>query len=294
MAKKRRRRKKNRGQHDEGQFFDDEENATPARGQDYICEDGFKFLKLLGIRIRRSLFKPGGFRCTYCGFRTKKLATAGRNAMRAHHKKHLHDARAGRRLRLAVWLGVLLVMGATTYAIDSTFGIVIVESWGNDLSWDEHVGPALAGISIAISAVILAFAFLYTRKRRKRWQIAFNVSFALAFANILAQVAVVVDVVRLEVAWPWYLSGLLPLGALGLTRKKVGLTALNVSRRDVKPRHYIKMFKSITADGDMRIIEIQLEIEQMIREGRLDTSKLPRWQRLALVTLEILKIGERL
>ena len=277
----------------DGEYFDEEGNASTTPGRDFIDEDGFRLAKLLGIRIPKSLFKPGGFRCSYCGFRTKKLGSAGRNSLRAHYKKHLNDARAGRHLRSAAWLGVLLMLCAPAFVIYSKFGAGAVEFWVGDLVREESVGPALAGASLASSTAMITSAYLYTRRHRKRWRIVFNTSLIPAFAVLLAQVALVSGVTQLDVAWYWLFSGFLPLFALTVTRKSVGLTALDVSRRDIKPRHYIRVFKAKTADGDSLLDDIYVEIRLMIRKGQINPQNLEWWQQQALVTLGVLKFQDQ-
>ncbi len=45
----------------------------------------------------RGLYKPAGIACNHCSFTTKKRGFSGRQALRAHGKKHKNDARAWQR-----------------------------------------------------------------------------------------------------------------------------------------------------------------------------------------------------
>ena len=45
----------------------------------------------------RRLYKPAGIGCNHCAFNTKKKGFSGRQALRAHSKKHRNDARAWQR-----------------------------------------------------------------------------------------------------------------------------------------------------------------------------------------------------
>ena len=45
----------------------------------------------------RGLHKPAGIACNHCSFTTKKKGFSGRQALRAHGKKHKNDARAWQR-----------------------------------------------------------------------------------------------------------------------------------------------------------------------------------------------------
>ena len=98
---------------------------------------------------------------------------------------------------------------------------------------------------------------------------------------------------QVHVDWPWLLSGLLPLYVLAGTLTDFDLTTLRVSRRQLNPRSYITRFKSITADGDEQIFDIQYEIRLMIKKGQFDIQKIQRWQKQALIALGIVKIKER-
>ena len=44
----------------------------------------------------QSLYKPAGIECNRCEFVTKKTGLSGRQALRAHLKRHKNDARAWR------------------------------------------------------------------------------------------------------------------------------------------------------------------------------------------------------
>ena len=45
----------------------------------------------------KGLYKPVGIGCNHCAFTTKKKDFSGRQALRAHSKKHRRDARAWQR-----------------------------------------------------------------------------------------------------------------------------------------------------------------------------------------------------
>lgn len=287
MAKKRRRRKKNRRQQDEDRFFDDEENAPLSRGKDYIDVHVVRLAKMLGIRIQRSLFKDGGFRCVRCGFRTTKPGTNGRNSLRAHLKRHLREDKAGRHLRSLVWIGLLLVVTALTYVLYTTLGADAVETWAHGLRWSGLAGPGLAGAAITVAAALITSAHFFGKTHQKRWRFAFISILAPTFVILLAQIVAVIGIGQLKIDWFWLLSGLFTIYSLYISNYEVGLTKLRISRREIVPHSYIKMLKAKTANGDMRIIEIQEEIELMIRTGQIKPQNLESWQRQAMVTLEI-------
>ena len=60
----------------------------------------------------RGLYKPAGIGCNHCAFTTKKKAHSGRQALRAHLKKHKNDARAWQRplVRQGVIAGFIVTL----------------------------------------------------------------------------------------------------------------------------------------------------------------------------------------
>ena len=60
----------------------------------------------------QGLYKPAGVGCEHCEFTTKKTGFSGRQALRAHFKKHRYDERAwrGPLLRQGLVAGVILVL----------------------------------------------------------------------------------------------------------------------------------------------------------------------------------------
>ena len=291
MAKKRRRTKKKRSESDE-EFFGDEANRPLAKGQDFIDEHVIRIARSLGLRIKGSLFKDAGFRCTTCMWTTSKTGTNGRNAMRAHLKKHLNTRRARNRLKRYVYLGLLLVLSALALSFRSDLDIGVAWSLVEGVDWAVMAGPSLLAFSIAAVAGLGTFEYLFRKRPTKRWWLGFRVSVVCALAVLASEVVLASGAAQVHVDWPWLLSGLLPTLALLGTLPDFGLTALRVSRRQLKPRSYIRRFKSITAVGDEQIYDVQWEISLRISKGEFDVRKLKKWQAQALITLGILKVEE--
>ena len=88
-----------------------------------------------------------------------------------------------------------------------------------------------------------------------------------------------------EIDWYWLLTGLLPVAVLAWVGKYVGLTSLLISRRETKPRHYIKMLRARTTEGDGVVDEIYVELKMMIRGGKIVPANLAEWQMRAMMTL---------
>ena len=61
----------------------------------------------------RGLYKPAGIACQRCAFTTKKKGFSGRQALRAHSKKHCRDARAWQRplVRQGLVAGFIICAG---------------------------------------------------------------------------------------------------------------------------------------------------------------------------------------
>ena len=292
LAKKRRGKKKKRSEVD-GEVGDGEANSTLAKGTDFIDEHVIRLARSLGLRITRSLFKDAGFRCITCMWTTAKTGTNGRNAMRAHLKKHLNTKRALNRLKYYVYLGLLLVLTALSLSFRSDLDVGAAQSLVHDTDWAVMAGPTLPAFSIAAATGLIAFEYLFRKRPTKRWWLGFRVSFGLTLAALASEVVLASGAAQVHVDWPWLLSGLLPLYVLAGTLTDFALTTLRVSRRQLKPRSYITRFKSITADGDEQIFDIQYEIRLMIKKGQFDIQKIQRWQKQALIALGIVKIKER-
>ena len=292
MAKKRRRKKK-KGSAVDGEFFGGEEDRPPAKGMDFIDEHVIRLARSFGLRITRSLFKDAGFRCTTCMWTTSITGTNGRNAMRAHLKKHLNTRRALNRLRPYVYLGLLLVLSSLVLSFRSDLDIGAAWSLVEGVDWAVMAGPSLLAFSIAAVTGLGTFEYLFRKRPTKRWWLGFRVSVVCALAVLASEVVLASGAAQVHVDWPWLLSGLLPTLALLGTLPDFGLTTLRVSRRQLKPRSYIRRFKSITAEGDEQIFDIQNEIKRMISKGEFDVRKLKKWREQALITLGVIKIEER-
>ena len=187
MAKKRRRKKKKRSAVD-GEFFGGEEDRPPAKGMDFIDEHVIRLARSFGLRITRSLFKDAGFRCTTCMWTTSKTGTNGRNAMRAHLKKHLNTRRALNRLRPYVYLGLLLVLSALVLSFRSDLDIGAAWSLVEGVDWAVMAGPSLLAFSIAAVAGLGTFEYLFRKRPTKRWWLGFRVSVVCALAVLASEV----------------------------------------------------------------------------------------------------------
>lgn len=293
MAKKRRKKKKNRsttGDHSNGYH----ESGPLPRGEDYIDTDIIRLCRELGIPVSRSLFKDGGFRCTICGFTTRKLGTPGRNSLRAHIKRHIHEFRAGRRFIALAWIGIALTLAVSATFLYLTLDLPSPVSVIAITDASLLAGISITTISVATGLLMIWSAALYASRYRVLWRRVFIASVLITFMLLATSTGMAFYPSDVEVEWYWLVSPIIPIGLLLLVGKSVGMTTLLVSRREVKPRLYIKMLKSISASGDEAVDEIYLEIMWMIRKKKIILSDLEQWQRQALITLGIPGLRYRL
>jgi hypothetical protein len=64
-------------------------------------------------------------------------------------------------------------------------------------------------------------------------------------------------------------------------------TKLLRSRRELRSPRYIRRYKAITADGDMEYMELQIQIEGLMRKKRIQPRSFKKWHLRALQTMEV-------
>ena len=288
MAKKRKRRKKNKKTADSS-FIDEEENPPLARGEEIIDDDVFRLARSLHIRVNRTQFKEAGYICNTCQWPTKKVGVNGRNAMRAHLKKHVNERRARNHLLIYVWVGVMLVLGVLIFSADSRFDLGLSKILYQDLTWSDAAGPVLAGGSFLVASGFLGFEILYRKSPTKQRKTGYFVSVILTSAVLASEVVLAFDLAGIQINWFWFLSGFMPIASLAATRSEIAFTTLRRSRRQIRPQNYVRRYRAITEIGDDEVIELKHEIQKKFRNKELRLKKLKPWQKRALITLRILR-----
>ena len=187
-------------------------------------------------------------------------------------------------LALAGFLVVVLTLITVFYGL---FGAAMAESFFNGKDLNDLGGPVYAFSSLTAGVALLVFAYLYTVRYKRVWKIAFLSTLIPGSVVVLAPVVNVLLPVDVEINWYWLLFGLFPIAMLAWVGKQVGMTALLISRREIKSRNYIKMLRAKTAEGDAAIDDIYLEIVMMIRTGEIIPADLPGWAKQAIVALGI-------
>lgn len=286
MSKKRKRKKKPSAD------TNDQEYGL-ARGEKYVDLDIIKLCKRFGIPVRRSLFVEAGFRCVICGYATKKTGTRGRNTMRSHHKAHLNEARAGRRLETLFLLGSVIGVGSVLWLLIGTLDTTSFETWLNGIESSTLMGAGYTSACLVMSTVLLYFADVYSKRYRRKLRMAFYLSLIPAGGLALLPAAYASKLVTFAVNPLWFIPCLLPIVSLGMVSKSIGLTNLKVRRRQIPPANYIPMLKALTEEGDDLVDTISSKFRAMIRRGSMDASKLEHWEKLALVMLGVIALEKR-
>lgn len=276
---KRNRKRKSRTQ--------SESKRRPATGTWYIDQDLITLCKRLGIRIRMSLFGPGGFRCVRCGFLTAKRGTAGRNAMRAHHKAHLNEDKAGKTLKR---YSVVIVGGLAA----TLLWRVVSEYFGSAVAvWLAGLDPAtLIGAGYALAS-ILTFSSVNLSANRlhfrysQRNRLFFYCSLAVAVGLAVLAVAAILWHVEDRVNPLWYLFGLPPLLMAAGASRPLGQRYLRYRRKKLPPANYISRYKALTEAGDDVVEELLHNINTLIRRNSLKIYTLSHREKLALLALGV-------
>ena len=282
MEKKKRRRKKSKKRQQVDNYFDGGSNHTVAKGTVIIDDYVLRLLRHLNIRIRRSLFKEFGYRCAKCEWATRKNGINGRNAVRAHSKKHKNEQRALSHLRLLYGLGVILLLAILLTSAWSFVKPVIPDITTSWITPSMLTGSALLGISAISGFFMFGFQQLYSHELDQKWRGAYILALSIGALVLIAEALLVSGVVRISIPTPWLLSGAIPVVALAYTRGAIGKAKLRSSRRERRSTKYVRRYIARTADGDEEYDDLQLKISGMNRRtgpGRYYTKL---WQRKGL------------
>ena len=155
------------------------------------------------------------------------------------------------------------------------------------LDWSAAAGPILFGASLVVASGLIGFEILYGKNPTNPRKFGYFISVGFTLAVLVSEVVMVSGVIGTHVAWPWFLSGLLPIYALAATRAYFARTTLRHSRRELQPQSYFRRYRSITGEGDSEIMEIQTQIQSWKKEKQININDLKPWQIQALITLKL-------
>ncbi len=193
---------------------------------------------------QRGLYRPAGIACHHCAFTTNKKGFSGRQALRAHLKRHKRDARAWRQplVRQGLVAGsivALVLLGMIGSADLRTelhsalpFGVPLVTLPELTMGWGTVVvAVALLSLSLWMLAVPGEFG----------GQPLFRVLLGLRVVASLLSAWVVVGawgVVTPELSWPMMAPVLVVVGLTPVLAAKAGMVRLLVRRRGVRSGSY--------------------------------------------------------
>ena len=285
MAKNKRRRSKPKKQHQEDEYFDDEENQPLAKGTAIIDDYVLRLLRYLNIRIKRNLFKDYGYQCAQCEWVTSKSGINGRNAARAHSKKHKNEQRARNHMRIQFRFGVGLLLAILLMSAWSFAQPVIHDIPTGWLTTSTLTGLALLGTSLISAYFLVDFQSLYSHEPTKQRSDGYLAALTLGALVLIVEALFASGATPLGVPAAWLLSGVLPVAALAYTRSELGQAKLRNSRRERHSPKYIRRYIARTADGDAEHDDLHVNIQGMIRLKSFVPNYSKVWQRKALQTL---------
>ena len=192
----------------------------------------------------RRLYKPAGIGCNHCAFNTKKKDFSGRQALRAHSKKHRRDARAWQRplVRQGVIAGsiVALVVLGMMGSADLKANVQSALPFGVPLVTLPELVMGWGTVAVAVSLSLLSLWMLAV-PGEFGGQPLVRILFGLRVAGSLLGVWVVVGawgVVSPGLSWPMMAPVVVVVGLTPVLATKAGVVRLLVRRRGVKSASY--------------------------------------------------------
>ncbi len=276
MARTSRRRGRRR-KHDD---FDDE---TPKRTREIVDKRVVGAARQFGAT--REDFKDGGFSCNKCKWRTKKRGFSGRQALRAHLKRHVRERRSILRPLMVQAVVVLCAVSIYLFAdeIPAEVAPVDLDRIPVELSVDSEL-PAKVAAFAAPSTMLLAHwvvAFRFARSGRPRIsRIASSVQMLNDLALLVAA-AFASGVVGVAI-WPGWLAGFLVLaGSNAYLAAALSRLRLDMKRREFQPSGYSPLFMTGSAEVDEKLSSFRGRIKSAIYRGELNPEKVgARWRKL--------------
>jgi hypothetical protein len=267
-------RNRRRGSRRGSERFDSEE--TPSRAREVIDERVVKVADQFGAT--RDDFKVAGFTCRNCGYVTKKRGFNGRQALRAHLKRHVRERRAVLRP-----LFIQVAVAVLTLAIYLVAPVVS----SNFLPMDEQIDVFSAyvllperSIEIAVVAVPSIMVLAHwaaalkldragrNKSRRLTSVMLWTNSVMLPVAGIIASGALG------TLLWPGWFAGFLALWLSNMfLAPAVSRLKLGMARREYQPSGYAPLFRTVSAEIDARLSAFRGRIRRAIYRGDLDPEK---------------------
>ena len=192
----------------------------------------------------RGFYKPAGIACHQCAFTTKKKGFSGRQALRAHGKRHKNDALAWQRplVRQGVVAGsiVALVVLGLIGSADLKAAVHPQLPFDVPLVTLPELITGWGTVAAAVSLLVLS-SYMLTVPGEFGGQPLVRVLSGLRVVMSLLGVWVVAGawaVVSAELSWPLTALALLPVGLTPVLAAKAGRVRLLVRRRSVRSGSY--------------------------------------------------------
>ena len=198
---------------------------------------------------KRGLYKPAGIACHQCAFVTKKKGFPGRQALRAHGKKHKRDARAWQRPAVRqglvagfiVALVVLGLIGSADLRADLPsalpFDVPLVTLPELIMGW----GSVVAAVSLLLSSL-----WMLSVPGEFGGQPLVRVLLGLRAVGSLLGVWVVVGawgVVSPGLSWSMMAPVIVVVGLTPVLAARAGMARLLVRRRGVRSESYSNLVR---------------------------------------------------
>ena len=192
----------------------------------------------------KGLYAPAGIGCNRCAFVSKKKGFSGRQALRAHLKKHRNDARAWQRplVRQGVIAGsiVALVALGLIGSADLKANVQSALPFGAPLVTLPELVMGWGTVAMAVGLLLLSLWMLAV-PGEFGGQPLVRVLSGLGVVGSLLGVWVVVsawEVVSPALSWPMMAPVLVVVGLTPVLAARVGMVRLLVRRRGVRSASY--------------------------------------------------------
>ena len=124
----------------------------------------------------------------------------------------------------------MLMLAVLVVSIGFSLNPELAKTVIDRLDWSATAGPILFGASLVAAFGLIGFEMFYRKDPTKTRRAGYFISLVFTFAVLAAEAMMAFGVVGTHVAWPWYLSGLLPMPAFSATRAGCARTTRRHSR----------------------------------------------------------------
>lgn len=258
----------------------------PKKGVEIFDEHVVMLGRMFGIIFKDESLIPIGYSCSLCDYVVKKTGPGSLNSIRGHLKKHRNEERVGRVTNRLSILGFIVLAIAIAYSFIRSLGVDPVFELGEFAHRQLSLVHYLSGASIVVTLLHWYASEAAKFEPGRRRLLLYNSTFSIALTTVVVNVWFLIrwkDIEHPEL----FVIGLLPGLVAGLESKSVGRVKLDKRRRDLKPRDYVRLFRSKTVLIDHKIFLLRVKVREALKEKKLHLNKLSTWQMIALTGLEI-------